>query len=427
MKQISVVLINLFVIVNFAVTGQNLNQDDKQVKRNPENDTTFSGYIDATIIGGPGDISEQMVEDNTNIEEPVIESEKTWLERWYHLKKTILDKSGFQFTARYGFNVMYATRSKGAYWAAGGIFQFDLEWVLLNRKLKNKGSLGLRVETRHPVFTAFTPNQMGQEIGSLWRPDIPFGRVRFNLTQIWWEQQFWKGKAGMRIGKTVNPAFIYDYFSFRNPNWGLESEPTFLSAVPWPANPLGVVFAVFPIDELYFMAGIHDANGSFTEFGFETVFNGEYFYVLEAGYTSPGDMWKTNNIHVTFWARNAVKEKEQGSGWGLVFSFQRKLGKYFIPFARFTYSYGGITPMKNLFSTGTGINVRKNDLFIISFYFGVPDNKELRDQQGIEVNYKFFLLQNFYMTPTVQILFNPSQNDPAKAIGVFSLRSVISF
>ena len=414
----------VFIFVLVGIFSLNLlSQNDTIISP----DSTLSGYEETTIIGGPGDLSDQISEDNKVNDEALLTMKKPFLYKWFDLKEKINEKTGFQFTLSYALGYMQATESKGSSWALGGIFQFDLQWGFLAGKVKNKGILGLRVENRHSIFSEITLSQMGKEIGSLWRTDISFSRVYFDITQIWWEQHFWKDKLALRIGKTVNPAYLYDLFYFRNPFWGLESEPTVFSAAPWPANPLGVIGYISPIKKMYILAGIHDANGSFNDFGLNTVFDGQNFYVLETGYAPDPKDYKTNNYHVTFWYKNQMISDQMQSGWGLIFSFQRKIWDKFVPFIRYSYSLGGLTQMESLLTAGFGINFIRQEFLAFAIYFGIPSDKEVRNQSGIEVLYKINLYNNnIYLVPTTQLLINPSYSHEQSVIGVFSLRARVA-
>ena len=390
-------------------------------------DSTLSGYTEPTLIGGAGDLSDQIAQDNKQDTTSLLKIKRPFLYKWFELKEKINDKTGFQFTLSYSLGYMQASQSKGDSWAMGGIFQFDMQWGYLAGKVKNKGILGFRVESRHPILSESTLSQMGSEIGSLWRTDISFSRVYFDITQIWWEQHLWKEKIALRIGKTVNPAYIYDLFYFRNPFWGLESEPTVFSAAPWPANPLGIIAYISPVKKMYILGGIHDANGSFNDFGWNTVFNGQYFYVLETGYAPNGMGSKETNYHVTYWYKNQIVSDEMSSGWGMIFSFQRKIKDRFVPFIRYSYSSGALTNMEHMITAGVGLNFVRNEILAFAAYYGIPSEKGIRDQSGVEVLYKINLYNNnIFIVPTTQVLINPSYYPDQNAIVVFSLRARVA-
>ena len=76
------------------------------------------------------------------------------------------------------------------------------------------------------------------------------------------------------------------------------------------------------------LTGIGDLNGNpadvFT--GFNTFTNSnEYFTHVEVGITSNKDYMLLDNIHVSYWHRDASVAQATPEGWGLVFSATKGL------------------------------------------------------------------------------------------------------
>ena len=147
------------------------------------------------------------------------------LERWFQWKDCFAKRTGLNWQANYNFLYMKASESLGHREAAGGIFELNATWDLVNRHSPNKGILGFRLESRHKLGTEIAPAALGGEIGSLWRPDVLWSERDFSLSQLWWEQRFLRGRAALRFGKLISPAVIYDNFVLRVPQLALQALP----------------------------------------------------------------------------------------------------------------------------------------------------------------------------------------------------------
>jgi len=348
-------------------------------------------------------------------------------EPWFKFKGRVNESVGFQFGVNYNTLFMGASSSlTGNDNASGGVLEINGSWTLLGRGRPNTGVLGFRLESRHK-FTDISPNQLGAEIGSLWKPDVLWGTFDFAISQLWWEQRFMGGKGAVRFGKLITPAVIYDNFFLRVPQLAFENETLVFSATPYPSNGLGAVAVVFPTDNLYVQGGIHDANGSPTEAGFDTFFDErEYFVAGEIGWVSSFDRRRQDNYHLTVWHTDERTANGTPSGWGLTAALQRYFSDRIMPFLRYSYSDGGATPMDHLVTGGLAYRVRGHNGFGVGLSWGSPSDSELRSQFGIESMYRFYLAQTVSVIPGLQVLFNPSLNPDEDVIGVLSLRVRLS-
>lgn len=384
----------------------------------------LAGFTEQTTLGGSGDMPARLVEDD---EERIALITPVLLEPWFAFKGRVNESIGLKFGVNYNTLFMGATSSlTGNDNASGGVLEINGNWTLLGRGGPNTGVLGFRLESRHK-YTDLAPNQLGGEIGSLWKPDVLWGTFDFALSQLWWEQRFMGGKGAVRFGKLVTPAVIYDNFFLRVPPLAFESETMVFSATAYPSNGLGAVAVIFPTENLYVQGGIHDANGSPTEAGFDTFFDvGEYFVAGEIGWVSSFDRRRQDNYHVTVWHTDERSEAGTPSGWGLTVALQRYFSDRIMPFLRYSYSDGGATPIDNLLTGGFAYRVRGHDGFGVGLSWGSPSEEGLRSQFGIESMYRFYLTQTISVIPGFQVLFQPALNADEDVIGVFSLRARLS-
>ncbi len=367
----------------------------------------------------------QMAEDDTEKDALV---QVVLLRPWFDFKGRVDDAVGFQFSANYNVLYLGATTSLPGQpdQAAGGVLEINGNWTLVNRRSSDKGVLGFRLETRHK-YTDIAPNQLGAAIGSVWKPDVLWGEFDFAVSQLWWEQRFMAGKGAVRFGKLITPAVLYDNFFLRVPQLAFENETLIFSSTAFPSNGLGVVGVVFPIDRLYLQAGLHDANGSPTEAGFDTFFDdAEFFTAVEVGYTPAFDRRRLDNYHVTVWHADARRAAGLPSGWGLTIAFQRYLNERLMPWLRYSYSDGGLTPIDNLVTAGMAFRTQGHNGFGVGLLWGSPSDSSLRNQFGVESLFRVYVAQTLSVIPGLQLIFNPSRNPDKDFVAVFSARARLS-
>ncbi|MCL7981901.1 MAG: carbohydrate porin [marine benthic group bacterium] len=384
----------------------------------------LSGFSEQTTLGGSADLPARLVADD-EVKQTLISP--ILLGPWFEFKGRMNESLGFKFGINYNTLFMGASSSlTGNDNASGGVLEINGDWTLLGRGGPNTGVLGFRLESRHK-YTDLAPNQLGAEIGSLWKPDVLWGTFDFAVSQLWWEQRFMSGKGAVRFGKLITPAVIYDNFFLRVPQLTFENETMVFSATAFPSNGLGAVAVIFPTDNLYVQGGIHDANGSPTEAGFDTFFDvREYFVAGEIGWVSSFERRRQDNYHLTVWHTDERSEKGTPSGWGLTIALQRYFNDRIMPFLRYSYSDGGATSMDHLVTGGIGYRVKGHNGFGVGLSWASPSDAALRDQFGIESMYRLYLAQTVSVIPGLQFLINPSLNPDEDVIAVLSLRVRLS-
>jgi len=416
-------LLSLFVVAGAAETLQadEVEPVGAEVRAAPRD--VRKAYRSRDPLGGSADIDTQMEFDAEPKRTLVRRSP---LQRWFDWKGRVKTRTGLAWQTNYNVLYMQASDSPGEREAAGGVFELNATWDLVNRCCPDKGTLGFRVENRHKLGTEIAPAGLGGEIGSLWRPDVLWSERAWSVSQLWWEQRFLNGRGAVRAGKLVTPAVIYDNFLLRVPQFAIQNEAFTFSATPYPDNGLGVVAAVFPTGKWYVMAGIHDANAFIEDSGFDTVGDGEYFKAVELGWTPEFEKRKTDNYHVTLWHVDGLSKSGRPEGWGGTVSVQRYLCERWLPFARYSHAANDVLPIEHLLQGGLGYRVRGHDSVALGVSYGVPSDARLRDQWGLELYYRLQLSQALAVIPGLQMIWNPSRNPVDDQLAVFSMRVRLS-
>jgi len=355
---------------------------------------------------------------------------------WYDLKARLATNYGVRFGIAWTPLYQVATDSlSGDNQAAGGIFEILGQWTLFDRKGDHPGTIGLRVENRHTLGTSIPPQSLFANLGAATPTALGFGEVDFSLAELYYEQEIIKNRFAIRLGKVL-PFGIYDFFYFKNPktdylNANFAMNPT----IAWPSFGLGAAAEARPWEQIYVLAGIHDANGAPTHAGFDTFFEDrEYFVTGEVGW-DPGYMVDGQinpmapDVHAAFWHTDARKAAGRPEGWGASLTGQKAFGRV-VPFARYGYSEGGAAMLEHLAMVGVNwlqaFNYRQ-DVVGLAVSYGRPSGNGLRDQYTTELYYRTQLTRRLAITPSVQLIANPSANPDQDLLAVFGIRARLDF
>lgn len=360
----------------------------------------------------------------------------SFFEPWYDLKARFADDLGLRFGIADTPIYQVATDSlTGEDQASGAIFEILGAWELIDRGGKHPGTLGFRVEDRHRLWTDVAPQFLFAEIGAGVPTAIGYSEFSLTLAELWWEQQIVKDRFSVRVGKML-PFGYYDFFLFKNPKTDFANAAFALNpTIAWPQFGLGVSTEVRPREDIYLVAGIQDANGSPNRAGFDTFFDDKEFFVIgeigwDPGYLSDG---KKNpaapDYHFTIWHTDEREKAGRPSGWGLGVMGQHPIGNA-VPFLRYGYSDGGAALLRHLVMGGvawtTAFNY-KQDTIGLAASWGQPSNRSFDDQFTAELYYKMQLTRRLALTPSVQLMVNPSSNPDTSTLAVFGIRARIDF
>ena len=389
---------------------------------------------DAEFSRNPVDISNQLERDSRDREDgllPPVDLFKAWDE----FKQGLHRHYGFQFVFDYQALYHGASSSPGDSDAASGWGSFFGSWQVSGDESSHPGKLGFKVENRHRLFTDRTPMLLGPISGSAWSTAAGWGKFDLSVTELWWEQHFVKDYLAFRAGKVL--AFsLYDYSRFKNPKTGFLNQMFNINpAIPFPSFGLGAAVLARPRDDIYFVGGIHDANGKTTTSGFDTFFDDkEYFYVAELGW-DPGNLsarrdrfFDGADYHITLWKIDERERAGKPGGQGFTIAAEQPVGSDLTLFARYGYADGGPSQVKQMITTGLGFgNVfgKSSDLISIGASWGRSHDN--RDQYALEAFYRIQLTARFTITPDVQLTLDPVSNPDKDAIAYFGVRGRFHF
>ncbi len=384
-----------------------------------------------TQFSSPNSVGATLQRDNTETP-PFIQTDvfKKVLSPYFDFKNYIRDKYRFDFSLDYHAIIQTATESLGDETAAGGVFRVFGKWELVGAETNNKGGLVFKVENRHKLGTNIAPLALGAEIGYAGFTDTSFNDNGWELTNLYWEQVLFNERFVFVAG-IVDATDYVDVYSMVNP-WTDFNNSVFLNnpTIPLPSQGLGAAAATMLTQNIYFVTGIADTNGDPTDpwESVNTFFDeNELFTHVEFGWISSTQNRFNDNVHVTAWYADKRKKEDVPNGWGIAVSLNRLLAERWEPFLRAGYADDGGALLEKDISFGLGYYTHgRSGLVALGLSWGEPSEEnfgqDLEDQYTAELFYRMPILQNFTVTPDIQLIVDPALNPEEDVIAVFGLR-----
>jgi porin len=297
------------------------------------------------------------------------------------------------------------------------------------------GRLGFRVESRRRLWSNVVPQSLSGEIGAGVPTGIGFGEFDLSLAELWWEQVFIKDRFSLRVGKQL-PFGYFDFSPFKNPKTAFTNAAFALNpSIAWPQFGLGISTEIRPREDIYILAGLHDANGNPARSGFDTFFDErEYFTIAEIGW-DPGylENGKKNprapDYHATIWHTDARTALERPEGWGAGFTAIQPFGNL-VAFGRYGYSSGGAALLKQLVMGGVAYNGAfgwAQDTVGFALGVGKPSASGLDTQFTSELYSRMQITKRLSLTPSIQLIANPSSNPERNLLAILGLRARVTW
>jgi porin len=379
-------------------------------------------------FGGPDAVENQLEADE---EEKASLFDLDWLRRYREWKAGIREKTGIHFGGDYSAQAFFADESAGDDFSGAGMYRFFGSWDLVDRGGDHPGAFVWKVEHRHR-YTDVPPSGFGFEAGYVGLVGPPFSNQRWRTTNLYWRQRFAKGRFTVIAGFLDATDYV-DVYALASPWTGFANLAfsTGSASIALPNDALlGVAAAGMITDNLYAIAGFGDANGDPKDpfEGFETFFEDhEYFKSFEIGWTDSQDRLVSDNVHLTFWHIDERDEAGTPSGWGVNLSASKLVGERWMPFLRAGWTKDGGSLLDRSVSAGFGYQAFDGrDQLGVAVNWGRP-NKDgfgpgLGDQWTFEVFYRWQILRELAVTPSLQLMLDPALNPDESAIWMFGLR-----
>jgi porin len=344
-------------------------------------------------------------------------------------KNGVAEQTGFNWSLDYTTLFMEVSGGLGEDHAGGGMIRFFGYWDLVNHDALRKGSLNWKVENRHK-YTDVAPNGLGFESGYVGIFEPPFSDQQTRLTNLYWKQYVADGTWAIVAGFLDATDFV-DVYLMASPWTGFNNFvfSTGSAAMDLPNDAtLGVAAGGMVSETVYIQTGIADANSDPTEpfAGFDSVASdSDFFKWVEVGFTPGRDKVYFDNVHMTFWH---VAERANGTsdGWGINGSWQQWIDDKWLPFVRGGYTEESGSLLEKSLTVGIGYQpVPMRGVIGFACNWGKPNQtsfKRAGDQYTTELFWRYQLTRELALTPSIQYIKDPAQNEEEDNLWVYGLR-----
>jgi porin len=394
-------------------------------------------------FGGPKTIGAQLEADNkkSTFEYRLpIKVTKPWYDWKAKINKKYGLKIGVNYTAVY-IHSSAVISDQNSSSTASGIFDIQLGWNLIGRKSKkNVGTLFVKLNDRHtfggkgntaPMFHGIN------ESGYYGLPATAFRDYSIRATEINWQQELFNQRLHFVAGKVD----LTNYFNFHGlivPWQHFMGYGTSVSGtVNWPDQGLGGIVSVRPTKNTYIMAGLADVRGDLFESGkfFELgnyYRDGKFSKMIEIGFVPTFGERYFKKISFLYWHSDEYTAEQNGvlikKGEGVAFSSHWFFGNRIAPYLRLALSNGnGENAFYNKdIQIGTGYRLLNYDLIGLGLSWNQPNIDNVKDQYTAELFYRVNLTEHFELTPSVQMIVNPTFNPNENIVGYFGFRGRVT-
>jgi high affinity Mn2+ porin len=275
----------------------------------------------------------------------------------------------------------------------------------------------------------------------------------FRLTEAWYEQRFYDGRAVVTFGK-LDPGGYFDGNEAAN-----DETTQFLGrifrknpVIAFPDNGAGVRLGFEANEWLSFCAGLFDGDSDWESFGDHLFKVGEVTFKTSF-FDQPGHYrllgWHSN-ANFTKWLDTSQKKDSYGMG----LSLDQKLHDHITMFTRYgwqdprgydpdvTAADGSNFSLQHCWSTGVEIEGaswgRDKDVLGFAIGYAIPSgdykkasaSRKAKSEGHIELYYNFYVNDHLRVSPDFQYIWNPFGRDIGSdddCVTVFGLRTQVDF
>jgi len=313
---------------------------------------------------------------------------------------------------------------------AAGDLDIMTSWTLLGRGTEDTGRLVATVEYRYDIG-AQPPSVIGGQNGTLVNLVNTFNDRGGVIRDVYWTQRLFDARLRILIGRAdpsdyvgshlmqnVNNSFVSRHFS-ANP------------AVPFPGHGPLIGVSLRPTDLFYLTGGASNAYSNTRTAGFDSLADQwELFSFVEGGYTPVIDGLGAGRYAVGFWHIDSRTETGLPSDHGITLLADQRLSEQWQVFARYAYSDGKTTNIRQLVQGGVGVNGllgRDEDLTGLALSFAQPQAAASRNEKVVEVFHRIQATRHSQVSLGAQWIIAPGNTREENAMGFFYARLRTSF
>lgn len=393
-----------------------------------------SGYGASHSLEGGDSVTEDIHQDDISAGSTLRIPGKP-LQPWFDAKRRWNDKYGLKLNFSLQSLHQRSDNASGLDEAAAGRAEINGSWTLVGRGTKNAGRLTFRVENRSTLGTDIPPSKLGNQFGSGTLVGTGFSDYSSaNLSELAWRQALLDGRLRFVVGK-ISAVGWYGGHALSSPKRGFQNTALQASnARAFPGRGIGGGIAYQFTPKFVALAGIHDANAKTTDNPFDTIGQKEFLKSVEfRWYLTTPERARWDQVRVNLWHQDARKQAGVPESYGAnLVASKLMLDDKVMPFLIAGISDGNATLFKKDVAIGIGLGFdttasKARDVLGIGLAWGEPSNDGLQEQVTGEIYYRFQLLDNIAITPSIQMIKNPIANTGKTTVTVVGLRLRATF
>ena len=333
--------------------------------------------------------------------------------------------------------------------ANGGWGALQFSWTALNRGTDREGRLVMNLGWRNSIGRNAVPAAFGVPmVGAAWSNyEFTSWGNSPKIEDLFWEQSLGQDLS-FRVGNQIATA-VMNFSRFKDARVSFTASPfAFHEIIPYPTFGLGASFRWNPIaDSPFYVVGtLNDMNGDPAANGLDwsTFFDEhQFFYGTEFGYRWRRPSGEFDHLHLNlFWAddrstRNPTTSPNKAGGGFRVYG-EKQMGPY-VAFGGYTFNTaegGGIsaTVTRQLVTAGLAylnpLNITGELSLGLMWTQPIQDifpGSGQRNQSGIDLYWRMLITPNLWITPGVQVIFNPSFNPGVDTVYIPDIKFRLSF
>jgi porin len=343
---------------------------------------------------------------------------------------SLYEKTGLRIGVANTMLFMQPMGGQSCRYGAAGDLDFMSSWTLIGRGTKDTGRFVFTGEYRYQMGSQ-PPSRIGGQMGTLLAPTGTFNDRGWVIRDAYWVQRLFDARVRILIGRADPSDYVGSYWlqnvnnSFVNRNFSANP------AVPFPGHGPMLGISIRPTDQYYLTAGASNAYSTTIRDEIDTVFSEwEIFSFAEVGYTPTFKGLGAGRYAFGIWHMDARSQFGLPEDYGFTFIADQNLTKNLQVFARYCYSDGELTNVRQAGQIGLGLSGllgRKDDLTGAAFALTVPWNEVSRNETVLEVFHRFQVSKNTQLSVGLQLIANPGNAPDNDTAGVFYARLRTSF
>jgi porin len=314
----------------------------------------------------------------------------------------------------------------------GAAYDLDVisSWTLIGRGTDDTGRLVATTEYQDKMRNQ-PPSVLGRQMGTLIAPTSAFNDRGLVVRDLYWVQRLFDARVRVLIGRSdpsgyvgatwlqnVNNSFVNRSFS-ANP------------AVPFPGHGPILGISIRPTDLFYVTAGASNAYSQTIRAEIDSLFSRWNIFAFgEVGFTPTFKGLGEGRYSVGLWHMGARANLGLPEDYGMTVILDQNFGDKLQVFARYAYSDGTLTNVRQTAQTGLGLSGfcrRKDDLTGAAFSLSIPRNKASRNETVLEFFHRFQVSKYNQLSVGLQVIANPGNARHNDTAGVFYARWRLSF